>query len=66
MLGRQVQELIAKGSIDCISKDKYQNSSFQLAENFNSESFSPNQTMVGLIVDSGYERMSSTCSVHSA
>ena len=48
-----------------VQTGQYQTGAFQSAENLNFENFSPAPTMVGPIVDSGYERMSSTFSVNS-
>ena len=66
MLVQQMKEPIAKGSINFICKNLYQNSTFQSAENFNFENFSPSLTMVGPLLDSVYEQMSSTFSANSA
>ena len=66
VLVQQVKEPRAKGSINCICKYQYQNSAFQSAENLNFENFSLGPTMVGPIVDSGCERMSSTFPVNPA
>ena len=66
MLVQHVKELIAKGSINCIFKSQYQDNAFRSAEDLNFENFSFGSTMVGLIVNSGYERMSRTFSLNSA
>ena len=66
MLVRQVKEPVAKESINCICKNQYQNSAFQSAGNLNFENFSPGPTMMGPIVESRYERMSSIFAVNSA
>ena len=63
---QQVKEPIAKGSINCICKNQYQNSAFQSAENINLENLSSGPTMVDPIVNSRYELMSNTFSVNSA
>ena len=65
MLVQQVKEPIAKGGINCICNNRYQNAAFLSAENLHFENFSPGPTMVGPIVDSGYERISITFSVNS-
>ena len=66
MLVRQVKELIAEETSNCIYKDQYQNDAFQSADNLNFENFSLGPTMVAPIVNSGYERKSSAFSVTSA
>ena len=65
MLLRQLQEPIAKRSTNCIYKERYQNSTFQSAEDFNLDRFSTGTTMVGPIADSRCDQMSSTFSVSS-
>ena len=66
MLVQHAKELITIGNINCIFKSQFQNNAFQSAENLNFENFSPRSTMVGLIVNFGYERMSRTFSLNSA
>ena len=65
MLVQHVKEPMDKGSINCICKIRYENSAFQSAKNLNFENLSPSTNMVGPMMDSGDERMSSTFSVNS-
>ena len=66
MLIQQLKEGIVDGSNCCIDKSQSQNSIFQPCWNLYVENVSPGPTMVRPIVDSGYERMSSTTSINSA
>ena len=65
MLGWQLKERILKRRICRICKNRYHNSVFQSSENFNFENVYLGSTMVGLIEDSSYQRMSSTLFVNS-